>query len=94
MTDAVLIAVIITIAILAFGGISVLVILLFMKWKGYMKTRNRRNTLLYHIGQEAIENVHAIDECGSKIARNRAFDCRLSPDWRQMAIENTVSSDL
>ena len=41
MTDAVLIAVIITIAILAFGGISVLVILLFMKWKGYMKTRNR-----------------------------------------------------
>ena len=21
------------------------------------------------------------------------FDCHLSPDWRQMAIENTVSSD-
>ena len=26
--------------------------------------------------------------------RNRAFDCRLSPDWQQMAIVNTVSSDL
>ena len=28
----------------------------------------------------------------TKIARNRVFDCHLSPDWRQMAIENTVSS--
>ena len=25
----------------------------------------------------------------SKIARNRVFDCHLSLDWRQMAIENT-----
>ena len=25
--------------------------------------------------------------------RNRVFDCHLSPDWRQMAIKNTVSSD-
>ena len=24
--------------------------------------------------------------------RNRVFECHLSPDWRQMAIENTVSS--
>ena len=29
-----------------------------------------------------------------EIARNRAFDCRLSPDWQQMAIENNVSSYL
>ena len=40
----------------------------------------------------AIENVNNIDE-RSKIVRNRVFDCRLSPDWRQNAIENTVSSD-
>ena len=28
-----------------------------------------------------------------KIVRNRVFDCHLSPYWRQMAIENTVSID-
>ena len=28
-----------------------------------------------------------------KIATNRFFDGHLSPEWRQMAIENTVSSD-
>ena len=28
-----------------------------------------------------------------KIVRNRIFDFHLSPDWRQMAIENTVSSN-
>ena len=28
-----------------------------------------------------------------KIVRNRVFHCHLSPNWRQMAIENTVSSD-
>ena len=27
-----------------------------------------------------------------KIVRNRVLDCHLSPDWRQMPIENTVSS--
>ena len=27
-----------------------------------------------------------------KIARNSVFDCQLSPDWRQMAIENSVSN--
>ena len=30
----------------------------------------------------------------SKIVRNRVFDCHLSPNWRQIAIENTVSSHL
>ena len=34
-----------------------------------------------------------IDKCRSKIVRNRVFDCHLSPNWRQMAIKNTVSSD-
>ena len=27
-----------------------------------------------------------------KIIRNRVFNCHLSSDWRQMTIENTVSS--
>ena len=33
------------------------------------------------------------DDHRSKIIRNRVFDCHLSPDRRQMAIENTISSD-
>ena len=41
----------------------------------------------------AFEHVNTIDERGLKIVRNRVFDCHLSPDWRQMAIENTVSSN-
>ena len=49
--------------------------------------------LLYHTGQAAIENVNTIDDRSSKIVRNRVFDCHLSPDWRQMAIKNTVSID-
>ena len=28
-----------------------------------------------------------------KVYRNRVFDCNLSPNWRQMAIKNTVSSN-
>ena len=35
----------------------------------------------------AIENIFLA------IVINRVFDCHLSPEWRQMAIENTVSSD-
>ena len=34
-----------------------------------------------------------MDKRRSKIVRNRVFDCHLSPDWQQMTIENTVSSD-
>ena len=34
-----------------------------------------------------------IDEHGSKIVRSRVFDSHLSPDWRQMAIENSVSNN-
>ena len=40
------------------------------------------------------ENVNTVDKRSSKIGRNRVFDCHLSPDRRQMAIENTVSSEL
>ena len=40
-----------------------------------------------------IENVNTIDERRKKIVRNRVYDCHLSPDWRQMTIENTVYSD-
>ena len=32
-----------------------------------------------------------IDEHESEIARNSVFHCHLSPVWRQMAIENSVS---
>ena len=34
-----------------------------------------------------------ISERGSKVARNNVFDCRLSPVGRQMAIENSFSTD-
>ena len=34
-----------------------------------------------------------IDKYVSKIASNSVFDCHLSPDWRQMAIENSLSND-
>ena len=58
--------------------------------------RSTRYTLLaslfhIHLGWAAIENVNTIDEWYIKIVKNRVFDCHLSPDWRQMAIENTVS---
>ena len=35
-----------------------------------------------------------IDERGSKIARNNVFDCDLSPIGKQMAIKDSVSSDI
>ena len=47
-----------------------------------------------HFIKMALENVHTIDEHRSKIFGNRDFDCRLSPNWRQLAIENIVSRDL
>ena len=34
-----------------------------------------------------------INEQGSKIVRNRVFDCHLSPFRRQMSTENSVSND-
>ena len=41
----------------------------------------------------AIVHANTVDECRIKIVRNRVFDCNLSPDWRQLAIKNTVSSN-
>ena len=49
--------------------------------------------VLSHYRLAAIENVNTIDERRSKTVRNRVLDCHLSPEWRQMAIENTVSID-
>ena len=46
-----------------------------------------------HTGYAAIENVNTIGDRRSNIVRNRVFDCHLSPNWRQMTIENTISSD-
>ena len=54
-----------------------------------MQNPNEHN----HSGYAAIENVNIININRSKISGNSAFDCNLSPDWRQMASENTVSSD-
>ena len=39
------------------------------------------------------KNICTINELRSKITINRFFYCHLSPDWRQMANKNTVSSD-
>ena len=37
--------------------------------------------------------LSTIDGPGSKIHRNSVLDCHLSPVWRQMAIENSVSNN-
>ena len=49
-----------------------------------------------HIGEAAIENALNNRRTWVKIARNRVFDCHLchlSPVWRQMSIESSVSND-
>ena len=51
-----------------------------------------KNKGIYPHRVAAIKNVN-IDQHRSKIVRNRVFHCHLSLDWRQMAIENTVSID-
>ena len=45
-----------------------------------------------HIRYAAIENVIPSTKESKKV-KDRVFDCHLSPDWRQMAIENTVFVD-
>ena len=47
----------------------------------------------FHTWKAEIENVNTIDERRSKSLETEFFDCHLSHDWRQMAMENTVSSD-
>ena len=44
-------------------------------------------------GRLQSKTLLTIDKCGSKITRNSVFYCHLSPVWRQMAIENSVSKD-
>ena len=44
-------------------------------------------------GRRQSKTLSTIDERGSKIEWNSVFDSHLSPMWRQMAIENTVSFD-
>ena len=44
-------------------------------------------------GRRQSKTLSTINERGSKIVRNCAFDCHLSPVWRQMAIKNSVSND-
>ena len=56
------------------------------------------NTFIFSVpgrwqSKTATENVNTIDKRRSKIVRNRVFDCHLSPDWRQMAIEKNISND-
>ena len=42
-------------------------------------------------GRRQSKKLSTIDEGESKIDRNSVFNCHLSPVWRQIAIENTVS---
>ena len=44
-------------------------------------------------GRRQSKTLSTIDERESNIDRNSVFDSHLSPVWRQMAIENTVSID-
>ena len=44
-------------------------------------------------GWRQSKTLFTIDKRGSKIDRNRAFDCHLSPVGRQMTSENSVSND-
>ena len=44
-------------------------------------------------GRPQSKTLSTIDEHRSKIDRNSVFDSHLSPVWRQMAIEDTVSID-
>ena len=44
-------------------------------------------------GRRQSKTHFTVDERGLKIARNRVFNCHLSPIGRQMANENSVSND-
>ena len=43
-------------------------------------------------GMRQSKTLSTIDDRGSKVDRNSVFDCHLSPVWRQMATENSVSN--
>ena len=44
-------------------------------------------------GRRQLKTLLTIDERGSKIDRNSAFNCHLAPVGQQMAIKNSVSKD-
>ena len=53
-------------------------------------TRNQAMTG-FTPGRRQSKTLSIIDERGSKIDRNSVFASHLSPVWRQIAIENTIS---
>ena len=55
--------------------------------------RLRLGSLLHTPSRRQSKTLSTIDERVSKIDSNSVFDCHLSPVWRQMAIENSVSND-
>ena len=66
----------------------------FVTNKGSRQPKSRwslhEKTLSHRVGGNR-KRLYTIEERRSKIAIKRVFDCHLSPHWRQMAIENTVS---
>ena len=48
------------------------------------------SSIIFTPGRRQSKTLLTIDERGSKLARNSVFDCYLTPDWRQMAIKNSV----
>ena len=59
--------------------------------KNFQVYENRKCNIIP--GRRQSKTLSTIDERGSKNDRNSGFDSHLSPVWRQMAIENTVSID-
>ena len=57
----------------------------------FWDVKRNKITHAHWIGGNQKRNT--IDKRRSKIFRNRVFDCHLLPNWQQMAIKYTVSSD-
>ena len=53
------------------------------------KVDNRKS--LFIPDRQQSKTFLTIDKRGSKVAKNRVFDCHLSTVGRQMAIENSVT---
>ena len=62
----------------------------------FLKKRGDKNYIQHRTTPDRRKSKHyrvlstTVDE---SIVRNSVFYCHLPPDWRQMPIENTVSSD-
>ena len=58
------------------------------------KVWNCVNYTMYTPGRRQSKTfISSTNEDQNSQVRKRVFDFHLSPDWRQMAIKNTVSSD-